>query len=148
MFKLNFDGASKGNPILACYGYIVWDNIGNLRGFNFVFIGWETNNAVETEGLLQGIEMLKENRWMPIIIEGYSQEVIRRETKLQNGTHSAKVVRLWHLEGRVENLKGSWLRGWFPPFTMFGDRGIRWQISWKKWVRKHVELSNLKNGVR
>ena len=72
IFKLNFEGASKGNPDLASYGYIVRDIIGNMMGFSFSFIERETNNAVEIEGLMQGIEMLKENYWKPIIIEGDS----------------------------------------------------------------------------
>ena len=73
-------------------------------GFGFSFIGWETNYVTKIEGILQVIVMLKENGWMPIIIEGDSQVVIQMTIKLQNDTHSAKVAQSLHLEGRVEKL--------------------------------------------
>ena len=63
-----------------------------MMGFGFEFIGWETNNVIEIEGLFQGIVMLKENGWMPIIIEGDSQVVIQMEINLHNVMHNAKVA--------------------------------------------------------
>ena len=43
-----------------------------MLGFKYGFVYWETNNVVEIEGLLQGMEMEKENPWTPIIVEGDS----------------------------------------------------------------------------
>ena len=92
VYKLNFDGASKGNPGPLGYGFIIRDSRGSLVGFGSGYIGWETNNVAEIEGLLQGISMLKEEGWFPSIIEGDSKVVIQMEIKLQNGSQSLKVA--------------------------------------------------------
>ena len=56
MFKLNFDGASKENPRSTGYRFITRDRGGDMRGFGYGFLGMETNNMVEIEGLLQGLD--------------------------------------------------------------------------------------------
>ena len=61
---------------------IIQDIRGIMLGFRYGFIGWDTNNVVEIEGLLQGMEMVNENCWTPIIIQGDSQVVIQMATKL------------------------------------------------------------------
>ena len=71
-YKLNCDGASKGSHDLVGYGCIIRDQRGSMLGFKYGNIGWETKNMVEIEGLLQGMEMAKDNEWTPIIVEGDS----------------------------------------------------------------------------
>ena len=46
-FKVNFDGASKGNPRLARYGGVVRDLKGNIQGLFLGFVGKYTNNIAE-----------------------------------------------------------------------------------------------------
>ena len=82
-FKLNFDGDSKGNLGPSEYGCIIKDHMRNMQGFKCGFIGKETNNAAEVEGLLQGIQMAKEYNWTPLIVEVDSQMVIQMETKIR-----------------------------------------------------------------
>ena len=43
-----------------------------MLGFMYTFLGWETNNTEEVEGLMQGLVMVIENIWIPTIIEGDS----------------------------------------------------------------------------
>ena len=76
-----------------------------MKGFKLGFINKETNNAIEVECLLYGIQMAKENQWSPLIFEGDSQVVIKMATKLLHDTQSVKVVHLWRLEGQLEILK-------------------------------------------
>ena len=70
--KLNFDGASKGNPRKSGYGFIIRDHRGEMLSFGYGFLGIYSNNAVELEGLIQGIEWVFENFHRPIIVEGDS----------------------------------------------------------------------------
>ena len=50
MYKLNFDGASKGNPWNSGFGGIFRDH----KGANILTFlgsqGWDTNNYAELEG--------------------------------------------------------------------------------------------------
>eukprot|EP00253_Pinus_taeda_P028396 PITA_28396 len=50
-FKLNFDGASKGNPGKAGFGGIFRDHKGSPLLIYLGNIGWDTNNSAELEGL-------------------------------------------------------------------------------------------------
>ena len=50
-FKLEFDEAFKGNPGPVGYGCIVRDHQGRLQRFKIDFMGLESNNATEFEGL-------------------------------------------------------------------------------------------------
>eukprot|EP00253_Pinus_taeda_P028947 PITA_28947 len=50
-YKLNFDGASKGNPGPAGFGGIIRNHNGTPPQIYFGNIGWDTNNSAELEGL-------------------------------------------------------------------------------------------------
>jgi hypothetical protein len=50
-YKLNFDGASKGNPGIAGFGGILRNHEGTPMQIYFGNIGWDTNNSAELEGL-------------------------------------------------------------------------------------------------
>ena len=52
IIKMNFDGASKGNPGRAGFGGCFRNYKGDLLGIFWGFIGEETNNVAEVEGLL------------------------------------------------------------------------------------------------
>ena len=54
--KLNFDGASKGNPRKVGYGFIIHDYSGKMISYGYGFLGNDSNNAAEIEGLIQGID--------------------------------------------------------------------------------------------
>eukprot|EP00253_Pinus_taeda_P005945 PITA_05945 len=50
-YKLNFDGASKGNPGPAGFGGIIRNHNGTPLQIYFGNIRWDTNNSAELEGL-------------------------------------------------------------------------------------------------
>ena len=73
VFKLNFDGASRGNPGPTGFGGLCRDSLGRI---NFVFlgaIGHDSNNSAELEGMIQGLQCLVRSNSFPAIIEGDSQ---------------------------------------------------------------------------
>ena len=55
IFKMNFDGASKGNPGPAGFGGIFRNSQGDSLAIYYGSIGWDTNNSAELEGLWQGL---------------------------------------------------------------------------------------------
>lgn len=56
--KLNFDGASKGNPDLAGLGGLIWDTEGkNLKVF-VAACGTTTNNVADFLGLEKGLHLV------------------------------------------------------------------------------------------
>ena len=60
MFKLFFDGASKGNPGMARGGGIIICPEGRIEVEYFWNIGFDSNNMAKACGLWQGIKLLKE----------------------------------------------------------------------------------------
>ena len=54
-FKLNFDGATKGNLGPAGFGGAIRNSAGNILSILWGPIGNSTNNMVELEGLINGI---------------------------------------------------------------------------------------------
>ena len=62
---LNTDGGSRGNPGPAAYGYVIQDitDLGAVKilGKCGNYIGTETNNIAEYEGLLAGVKWVVEN---------------------------------------------------------------------------------------
>jgi hypothetical protein len=54
--KINFDGASKGNPGTTGYGAVIRDSKGEILGLIAGFLGETTNNVAELTGLLRGLQ--------------------------------------------------------------------------------------------
>eukprot|EP00253_Pinus_taeda_P029073 PITA_29073 len=71
-YKLNFDGASKGNPGQAGFGGIIRDSKGSLLQLYYGSLGWDTNNSAELEGLWQGLSIARELNLQPLMVEGDS----------------------------------------------------------------------------
>eukprot|EP00253_Pinus_taeda_P031502 PITA_31502 len=103
-YKLNFDGASKGNPGPAGYGGIIRDHKGNTILIYFGNIGWDTNNSAELEGLWQGLLEAKCQNLHPLIIEGDSQIILGMVSRIHNGSQTRKVADSWRLEARLHNI--------------------------------------------
>jgi len=104
-FKLNFDGASKGNPGKAGYGGIFRDHAGKHKLIYFGNIGWDTNNSAEMEGLWQGLLLARAHNYLPLEVEGDSQILINMVKQLLNGSHSSKIATSWRLEARLEAIE-------------------------------------------
>ena len=55
------DGASRGNPGPASYGFTISDGIGKLIYEEGKYIGVATNNVAEYKGVLAALKWIKEN---------------------------------------------------------------------------------------
>ncbi|GLJ45809.1 hypothetical protein SUGI_0963950 [Cryptomeria japonica] len=76
--KLNFDGASKGNPGVAGYGAIIRNELGRLIYAVSGEMGIASDNEAELCTLEAGLKLCVEKGLSKIIIEGDSQVVIIR----------------------------------------------------------------------
>ena len=72
VYKLNFDGAAKGNPGAARSGGICRNSDGEILHIFFGSIGEDTNNSTELEGMLQGVKIVIREGWLPTMVEGDS----------------------------------------------------------------------------
>ena len=105
VFKLNFDGASRGNPGQARFGGLVRDHEGRIRIVFMGSIGEDTNNSAKLEGLLHGAEMLIRRGFLPMIIEGDSNILISAAKRLLSGQKTEKISLSWRLAYRLECLR-------------------------------------------
>lgn len=103
-FKINFDGAAKGNPISAGFGGVVRDHSGELLWVFWGSIGWDSNNVAEIEGLIHSLLLIDRPNLNPLIIEGDSQIIVMLTRKLQGGHHVARITKNWRLEFCMERL--------------------------------------------
>ena len=110
-----------------------------MRNFGSGFINWKTKNAVEIEGLLQGISMLKENGWFLSIIEGDLKMVMQMAIKLQNSSLSSKVAQSWRLQTRVQTPKGTLYEGMATNFIRVHRQGNKVTNQLERWSTKKCE---------
>jgi ribonuclease HI len=93
--KLNFDGASKGNPGLAGYGIVFHNHYGNILLIGAGSIGHSMNNATEIWGLTKGLQMAIKNNFTKLVIEGDSQIIINLLRKILNGAYPDRISPRW-----------------------------------------------------
>ena len=72
VFKLNFDGAAKGNPGLTGVGGAYQNAAEEIVGLYWGNIGVNTNNVAELKALIARLNMVITHGWLPVIIEGDS----------------------------------------------------------------------------
>lgn len=104
-YKLNFDGASKGNPGPTGFGGAIRNSEGVPVGIYWGYIGLNSNNMAELRGLLEGLRMATSHGWMPLILEGDSQVILQMATKLINGKKVRKVTENWKMNFSLEELQ-------------------------------------------
>ena len=92
VFKLNFDGASKGNLGSTTLGGAFRNSRGRIIGLYCNFIGANTNNVVDLKALMAELHMAVNNFWLPVIIEGDSQIILQIASKLLHGKPIDKVA--------------------------------------------------------
>ena len=77
IFKLFFDGVSKGNPGRAGGGGIVIDPGGNVEIEYYWNIGHNTNNMAKAYGLRQGLKQLQKKGVEEVMVFGDSRLIIQ-----------------------------------------------------------------------
>jgi ribonuclease HI len=103
--KINFDGASKGNPGPVGYGATLRNSNGEILCLVAGYLGETTNNAVELTGLLQGLQATIDKHCHKLILEGDSQIVIQLITKILHGENPMKISPSWRLSGMLEEFQ-------------------------------------------
>ena len=88
VFKLNFDGDSRGNPGPTSNGGVYHDSTGRILKIYNGAIGIDINDSIELEGLIQVFECMIREGWLPTIIKGYSNILIHMARCLANGRTS------------------------------------------------------------
>lgn len=76
MANLAFDGASRGNPGRAAYGYVLTTDDETIEGYEP--IGTATNNEAEYQGLKAGLEEAAAHGVENIKIEGDSELIVKQ----------------------------------------------------------------------
>eukprot|EP00253_Pinus_taeda_P022049 PITA_22049 len=104
-FKLNFDGAAKGNPGPTGFGGVFRNEVGATIHIYFGTMGKDTNNAAELEGLWKGICIADKKNFFPLEVEGDSLILINAAIRIQAGTSAAKIASSWRLLSRLELLE-------------------------------------------
>eukprot|EP00253_Pinus_taeda_P022158 PITA_22158 len=102
--KLNFDGASRGNPGIAGIGGAIRNHKGDIIHIFCRSLGECTNNEAEFAALEQGLKILRSFRQGNFIVEGDSSLAISAAKRLQAGTHTSKVTKHWRLAKATESI--------------------------------------------
>ena len=105
MFKLNFDGAAKGNMGPTGFGGSIRNVEGEIMGVCWGYIGENTNNVDELKGLQAGLNLVVNQGWLSIILEGDSQIILRMVSKLLHGKPMSKVVDNWKMAHTLEQVQ-------------------------------------------
>ena len=102
--KLNYDGASKGNPRQAGARGIFRNSRGaSYRGFA-MDIGHETNNEAELSEVKQGLMIAKRENFQCLVVEGDSAMVIGVLKKLQQGTPWETISKIWRTTNLIREI--------------------------------------------
>jgi ribonuclease HI len=97
--KLNFDGASRGNPGVAGIGGIIRNWKGEIISKFSQPIKPTTNNMAECLAALEGLKICKRLNFPKLIIEGDSQIIINaiRTKKMPNWILNSKIEEINHI---------------------------------------------------
>jgi ribonuclease HI len=95
--KVNFDGASKGNPGAVGFGVVFRNHQGNILLITTGNLGHTTNNAAELWGLTRGLQLATEHNFNKLIVEGDSQVILNLFQKVLNGADPEKISPCWRL---------------------------------------------------
>ena len=109
IYKLNFDGAAKGNPRPAGIGGAIRNSEGNILGLFWGSIRDTTNNMAEIKAPLVGLDMIQTHGWHPTILEGDSQIILHMVEKLLKGKQVHKVADNWRLIHNLDLLRAKLL---------------------------------------
>jgi ribonuclease HI len=103
IYKLQFDGCSKGNPGLAGAGAVIYQNDHEIW-YDFSFLGKSsTNNQAEYNGLLLGLNQAINLNITEILVEGDSDLVIKQMNNKYK-VKSENLIPLYEKAKRLESM--------------------------------------------
>ena len=102
------DGASRGNPGPAAYGFTISDHSGNLLHEEGEYIGITTNNVAEYTSFLAALKKIKDKfyKHFPVEIKHYADsrllvEQLSGRFKIKSPHLKAIVEQIWQLEKEI-----------------------------------------------
>ncbi|MDP8256181.1 MAG: ribonuclease HI family protein [Candidatus Alcyoniella australis] len=96
----NFDGASRGNPGPASAGAVLYDGTGRVLARAGKYLGENTNNYAEYNGLLLALKLAREHGVRRLVIRADSQLIVRQI----EGRYKVKAANLIPLYQRAREL--------------------------------------------
>lgn len=144
LIKLNFDGASKGNPRHAGFGGIFRDSGKNTRWVYADWGGEMTNNEAELWAVYHGLRIAVHNGYMNLEIEGDSQITIEMLRKLNEGRSWEKVAKSWRTVAIIQEIGELLSRIKYKIFNHIRREGNRAADYLENWGSKETrrELDN------
>lgn len=100
MVLLSFDGASRGNPGPAAYGFVIVDDSGVILQSGSGYLGEETCNYAEYMGLYKGILCCAHCGYINVSVLGDSQLVINQ----MNGVYMVRSVSLREVYDKIRGV--------------------------------------------
>ena len=101
IFKMNFDGCSKGNPGLAGAGAVIYESNKEIWAKS-EFVGTSsTNNEAEYKGLIMGLQKAVEMNIKELYVEGDSLLVIKQ----MKGEYKVNSINLQYLYKTAKSLE-------------------------------------------
>ncbi len=97
---LRTDGGSRGNPGPAAYGFVIEDENGKLLNQGSKSLGVKTNNEAEYQGLIAGLEAVKQMGAEEVICFLDSELVVkqvRQEYRVKDKNLGTLFVKVWNL---------------------------------------------------
>lgn len=95
--KLNFYGASRGNPGPVGIGGVLRDSKGEIKHIYSQALGEGTNNEMEFAALEQGLRILRILKSGATVVEGDSQLVVTVARRMYTGAKPSKVTQHWRI---------------------------------------------------
>lgn len=102
--KIFTDGGSRGNPGVAGFGVVVFDEKNNVIFKKSGYLGIKTNNEAEYGGLINAVEWLKENEMKLNIDEVEFNADSELMVKQMQGIYKVKAGNLRDLNKQAREL--------------------------------------------
>ena len=134
-FKLNFDGASKGNPGTTSCGVVIRNFNGDFVGGMAIPLGCQTNHVVEASTALYGLMYAKDLNLFNVWIEGDSLNIINFLKKIYpaSWTISNIISKARHIINSFQNCiishnyrEANGLADWASNVPCCNDQKIIW----------------------
>lgn len=94
------DGGARGNPGPAGYGVVIQDESGSTIASLSQYLGHQTNNFAEYQGLIAALEYAVENGYKALKVISDSELLVRQI----KGIYKVKNLTLQELHGRAKEL--------------------------------------------
>ena len=145
--KLNFNGASKGNPRPQCKGGVFKNSKGEILHIYTINLGHSTNNAAELNAMVNGLNISLHKGFHKLILEGDSNLVITIYNKLLNDTPPCKVSEIWHLSAIIECFPPPYAALTCFSHSIFSGKPTRWLATSQMLELKATSTSLVTVGI-